>query len=112
MTTSPADLSDLRPRRQILDRFFKGSTFAAGALIVVILALIAFTISDKSMPVFRAEGLDFFTERRWAPSKEIYGALSFIYGTAITAPTAAASGSSANTPVPVMCQSLAAMPTA
>jgi len=85
MTTSPADLSDLRPRRQILDRFFKGSTFAAGALIVVILALIAFTISDKSMPVFRAEGLDFFTERRWAPSKEIYGALSFIYGTAITA---------------------------
>ena len=32
-------------------------------------------------------------------------------GTAITAPTTAASGSSANTPVPVTCQSLAAMPT-
>ena len=33
-------------------------------------------------------------------------------GTAITAPTAAASGSRANTPTPLMCQSLAAMPTA
>ena len=33
-------------------------------------------------------------------------------GTAITAPTAAASGSSANTATPLMCQALAAMPTA
>ena len=33
-------------------------------------------------------------------------------GTAIAAPTAAASGSSANTPTPLMCQALAAMPTA
>src|SRR4051812_18002777 len=85
MTTTPADLSDLRPRRQIIDRLFKGSTLAAGALIFVIFALIAYTITGKSLPVFRAEGLDFFTERRWAPTKEIYGALSFIYGTAITA---------------------------
>src|SRR4051794_19053518 len=85
MTTTPADLSDLRPRRQIIDRLFKGSTLAAGALILVILALIAYTITGKSLPVFRAEGLDFFTERRWAPTKEIYGALSFIYGTAVTA---------------------------
>jgi phosphate transport system permease protein len=85
MTTTPADLSDLRPRRQIMDRLFKGSTLAAGALILVILALITYTITGKSVPVFRAEGLDFFTERRWAPTKEIYGALSFIYGTAITA---------------------------
>ena len=32
-------------------------------------------------------------------------------GTAIAAPTAAASGSSTNTSTPFMCQSLAAMPT-
>jgi hypothetical protein len=32
-------------------------------------------------------------------------------GTAMAAPTAAASGSRANTPTPLMCQSLAAMPT-
>jgi len=33
-------------------------------------------------------------------------------GTAITAPTAAASGSRAKTPTPVMCHARAAMPTA
>ncbi|HEY5422384.1 MAG TPA: phosphate ABC transporter permease subunit PstC, partial [Ilumatobacteraceae bacterium] len=85
MTTTPADLTDLRPRRQILDRAFRGTTLLAGALILIILVLIAYTVTNKSLPVFRSEGLEFFTERRWAPNKEIYGALSFIYGTAITA---------------------------
>jgi phosphate transport system permease protein len=85
MNTSPADLSDLRPRRQILDRIFRLSTLGAGALILVILVLIAWTISGKSLPVFREEGIDFFTQRRWAPGSEVYGALSFIYGTAVTA---------------------------
>jgi phosphate transport system permease protein len=85
MYESPADLADLRPRRQILDRIFKGSTLAAGAVILIVLVLIAWTISGKSLPVFRQEGVRFFTERRWAPTKEIYGALSFIYGTGVTA---------------------------
>lgn len=85
MHESPVDLADLRPRRQILDRIFKGSTLAAGAVILIVLVLIAWTISGKSLPVFRHEGIHFFTERRWAPTKEIYGALSFIYGTGVTA---------------------------
>jgi len=84
MNSSPVPL-DLRPRRQILDRLFRGSTLAAGALILVILGLIAYTITNKSIPVFRAEGSSFLTDRRWVPSKEIFGALSFIYGTAVTA---------------------------
>ena len=85
MNQSPADLADLRPRRQILDRIFKGSTLAAGALILIVLVLVAWTISGRSLPVFRHEGIHFLTERRWAPTKEIYGALSFIYGTGVTA---------------------------
>ena len=85
MTTTPADLTDLRPRRQILDRAFRGTTLLAGALILIILVLIAYTVTNKSLPVFRSEGFEFFTQRRWAPNNEIYGALSFIYGTAITA---------------------------
>jgi phosphate transport system permease protein len=85
MDTPPAELPDLRPRRQILDRLFKGSTLAAGAVILVILVLIAWTVTNKSVPAFRSEGIGFFTNRRWAPSNEVYGALSFIYGTAVTA---------------------------
>jgi phosphate transport system permease protein len=85
MNTSPADLTDLRPRRQILDRIFRFSTLGAGALILIVLVLIAWTVSGKSLPVFREEGFSFFTERRWAPSNEVYGALSFIFGTGVTA---------------------------
>ena len=47
--------------------------------------LIAWTITGKSLPVFRSEGVGFFTKRRWAPADEVYGALSFIFGTAVTA---------------------------
>src|SRR4026208_1984581 len=85
MNTSPADLTDLRPRRQAFDRIFRFSTLGAGASILVVLVLIAWTVSGKSLPVFREEGFSFFTERRWAPSKDVYGALSFIFGTGVTA---------------------------
>ena len=37
MNTSPTGAEDLRPRRQILDRIFRGSTLGAGALILIIL---------------------------------------------------------------------------
>jgi phosphate transport system permease protein len=85
MNTTPTELADLRPRRQILDRIFRFSTLAAGALILVVLGLIAWTVSGRSLPIFREEGLHFFTQRRWAPGSEVYGALSFIYGTGVTA---------------------------
>ena len=85
MNTSPADATDLRPRRQILDRIFRGSTLGAGALILIVLALIAYTITNKSLPVVRSEGVKFFTDRHWVPANGVFGALSFIYGTAVTA---------------------------
>lgn len=84
MNTSPPEIADLRPRRQILDRIFRASTLAAGALILIVLALIAYTISNRSLPVIRSEGISFFTDRNWVPANEVFGALSFIYGTAVT----------------------------
>ena len=86
MNTSPPTLQDLRPRRQILDRLFRGSTLAAGALILVILVLIAWTISNKSLTGRsdrRASGSS--PTGAGHPANEVYGALSFIYGTAVTA---------------------------
>jgi phosphate transport system permease protein len=85
MNTAPGGSPDLRRKRQVLDRVFRASTFIAGALVLVVLVLITWTMSGKSLPVFRSEGVKFFTERRWAPSKDIFGALSFIYGTGVTA---------------------------
>ncbi|MBK5333613.1 MAG: phosphate ABC transporter permease subunit PstC [Ilumatobacteraceae bacterium] len=85
MNTSPTGAADLRPKRQILDRIFRGSTLGAGALILIVLALIAYTITNKSLPVVRSEGVKFFTDRNWVPANGVFGALSFIYGTAVTA---------------------------
>jgi phosphate transport system permease protein len=85
MNTSTTGAEDLRPRRQILDRIFRGSTLGAGALIMIVLALIAYTITNKSLPVVRSEGVKFFTDRDWVPANGVFGALSFIYGTAVTA---------------------------
>ena len=85
MNTLPTGAEDLRPKRQILDRIFRGSTLGAGALILIVLALIAYTITDKSLPVVRSEGVKFFTDRNWVPANGVFGALSFIYGTAVTA---------------------------
>jgi phosphate transport system permease protein len=75
----------LRGTRQVADRTFKYVTLAAGAAVLVILVLIVWTISRKSSTVFQTTGLEFFTNRTWAPSNDVYGALSFIYGTAVTA---------------------------
>jgi phosphate transport system permease protein len=85
MSTAPAPLPDLRGKRQVLDRIFRSTTFLAGAVILIILVLIAWTVTHKSLPVFRHEGIDFFTQKRWSPANEVYGALSFIFGTGITA---------------------------
>jgi phosphate transport system permease protein len=80
-------LTDLGGKKQAADRAFRGLTLAGGATILLILALIAYTITNKSSLIFRTEGLQFFTQKRWAPSagKPVYGALSFIFGTAVTA---------------------------
>ncbi|CAB4886727.1 unannotated protein [freshwater metagenome] len=78
-------LDDLKSKKQIADRTFRGMTIAGGVTIVLILGLIAWTIASKSSLAFRTEGLSFFTERRWAPASNVYGALSFIFGTSVTA---------------------------
>lgn len=80
-------ISDLRSKRQVGDRVFRHATLASGAAILLILALIAYTITNKSTLIFRTAGIEFFTEKRWAPSsdKPVFGALSFIFGTAVTA---------------------------
>ena len=80
-----ATTHDLRSGRNIGDKTFRSVSFLSGALVLVILALIAWTIASKSRIAFQSEGVGFFTERRWAPASDVYGALSFIFGTAVTA---------------------------
>ena len=74
----------LSERRPLGDRTFQVITLAAGLLVLVILVLIAFSTTQQAAPWFKAEGWGIFGTT-WNPATNQFGALSFIYGTAITA---------------------------
>ncbi len=66
------------------DRSFRAVTNASGLLVLVILALIAYSTTSKAWPAFRHEGLSFITSTHWDPNTNHFGALDFVYGTIIT----------------------------
>jgi phosphate transport system permease protein len=81
-----------RTRGSGLDRLFRWQCLAAGLLVLVILALILVTTTNKAMPAFRHEGLSFITSKNWDPANGDFGALAFIYGTVIISVIAVAVG--------------------
>jgi len=68
-----------------VDRAFRAIALAAGLLVLAILALIAYTNTNKAWPAFTHQGLSFFTSTHWNPNKNQFGALDFIYGTILCA---------------------------
>ncbi len=70
-------------RRPLGDRGFAALALAAGLLVLVILVLIAVTTSQQASSWFSSLGLKIFTNN-WNPAAGKFGALAFIYGTAIT----------------------------
>jgi len=67
------------------DRAFRVLSLSCGLLVLVILGLIAVSMTSKAWPAFTYDGLRFFTTTRWAPSAEVFGSLPFVYGTVVTA---------------------------
>lgn len=86
--TQAADLS-ARGRSAAADRaFFLLSLAGAGAVFVVFALILATTVT-QSWPAFSLTGLDFVLSKDWIPlelngNPPHYGALAFIYGTAVT----------------------------
>ncbi|HVZ88633.1 MAG TPA: phosphate ABC transporter permease subunit PstC [Polyangia bacterium] len=76
---------DLQGKPNYRDRAFAKITAGAAGAVLLILGLIALTITRRSLPVFREMGLAFFTSTRWSPPDGLFGALPFIWGTAFTA---------------------------
>jgi phosphate transport system permease protein len=74
----------LSERRPLGDRTFQVITLVAGLLVLVILVLIAVATTQQSTSWFSHEGLKIFTNN-WDPAANDFGALAFIYGSAITA---------------------------
>ena len=68
------------------DLAFRWLLRAAGAIVLVVLALMLAFTAVRSWPVFSKEGFGFLTGRVWgfSPTGTHYGALPFIWGTALT----------------------------
>lgn len=66
------------------DRAFGWLAFGAATFVLLILGLIALTMTSRAGGVFSENGLEFFTSARWAPPQGKFGGLSFIWGTVYT----------------------------
>ena len=74
----------LTKKRPLGDRSFQVIALAAGLLVLVILVLIAISTSQQAASWFSSQGWKIFSTT-WNPANNQFGALAFIYGTAITA---------------------------
>jgi len=81
---SPAGSAPLAQKRPLGDRSFQILALASGLLVLVILVLIAVSTSQQAASWFSTEGLKIFTNN-WDTANGNFGALSFIFGTALTA---------------------------
>jgi phosphate transport system permease protein len=75
---------NLRGTRDTADRAFSWLALGAAALVLLILGLIAITMTNRASSVFGEMGVDFFTTKRWSPPDGKFGGLSFIWGTIYT----------------------------
>jgi phosphate transport system permease protein len=65
------------------DRIFRGLARGAGVLVLVVLAGIAISTTQRAWPAFTSAGLDYFTTSTWDPNTGRFGILAFVYGTLV-----------------------------
>ena len=80
-------LSELRGSPHYGDRVFRGLAVGVAAVVLLVLGMIAITMTRRAWPAF---GSTFFTSTRWSAAEGIFGALPFIWGTLYTAAIAIA----------------------
>lgn len=63
---------------------FKGATFAAALLVLLLLGGVVLSLLHGSWPAFSHFGFSFLTREVWNPVTDEYGALAPVYGTLVT----------------------------
>jgi phosphate transport system permease protein len=76
--------TSLRSRGGSADRVFSWVALAAATLVLVVLSLIAITMTRRSWSALDLMGSKFFTSSRWAPPDRFFGAAAFIFGTLLS----------------------------
>jgi phosphate transport system permease protein len=66
------------------DVVLQGLTLAAAAGASLLILLIAWTIVDDALPAIREFGLGFLISTEWDINRDVFGAASFLFGTAVT----------------------------
>jgi phosphate transport system permease protein len=82
--TPAGSASPLSRRRPLGDRAFQILALAAGLLVLVILVLIAVSMTQQSTTWFTTEGWSGVFSTDWDPAHNKFGAVPFIYGTLVT----------------------------
>jgi phosphate transport system permease protein len=84
----PSPYSLRASRRRLVDRFgdvtIRGLTLAAALGCLVLLGAIVWKVIDLARPAMSKYGFGFITGRIWDPVHRHFGALPFIYGTALS----------------------------
>src|SRR5919201_1186183 len=83
-TTSPIRLSRRRTGDRAGDLSLIGITLAAALATVALLVAILYKVFHLAHPAISRYGLSFLVHKTWDPVKGVFGALPFIYGTAIS----------------------------
>ena len=63
---------------------FRALCWVASAATVATLAWIIFEIGRQAMPAVQKFGLEFLTDSKWVPNREIFGVAPFLIGTAVS----------------------------
>ena len=81
---SESVVSRMRPPSRIGDRAFHWLTLAMGFSVIVLVVLVGWQLGRGSQLAVTKFGLSFLTTSTWDPVAEQFGALPFIYGTAVS----------------------------
>jgi len=84
-TRNPDPAAVERRRIRLGDVLFRGVALVATLGVAALLGVIAYKIFALAWPAIQNDGLSFIWTEGWNPNVNTYGALTFIYGTVVTA---------------------------
>ncbi|HXG92066.1 MAG TPA: phosphate ABC transporter permease subunit PstC [Blastocatellia bacterium] len=84
ITPTASPLSRARANLASADWWFKQATFIFALVVAAIVILIIIEMARNSQLTFNKFGFQFLTSAAWDPVREEFGALPFIYGTAVS----------------------------
>ena len=74
----------MKPVSRAGDNAFRWLCLAMASVVLVLVVLVGWQLASGAWPTLRQFGVSFFTRSVWDPVQNDYGALPFIYGTAVS----------------------------